>query len=241
MNPLLLASLGISGIGMLGKLFSGFGSKSKLQDLQSQDPTYTANPLAAQRMGLAQTLLNARMPGGTNLERNIYGNEANQLANVNRNATDGSQALALGAAAQGQSNQAFANLGTQEQQDYYNRLGNLSSAQQGQIQEGDKVYQDRVRRYDDQAAILGAQLNNNQTSWNSLANMGIGGAGLVAQLGGQNGGRTSQPSGYNAGYSFMGMQPQSYGQSSGVTAPSWINPYGSNDQGASQWPMQMRY
>lgn len=224
---------------MIGGLISGFSANSKLNALKGMDPSYQANPMAAQRLGLAQTLLNARMPGATSMQQNIYGNQANQLANVNRNATDGSQALALGSAAQGQTNQAFANLGTQEAQDYYNRLGNLTGAQQGMIQEGDKVYQDKVRRYDDLAAITGAQLKNTQTNWNSLANMGLGGAGLAAQFGGV--GR--QPSsanagGYNPRFSFMGMSPQSMGGGmQGGYAPDWIDPTGQTGYGGyPQYP-----
>jgi len=151
MNPLSLISAGIGGLGAIGGIINSFSSGSKLRNLLKQDPTYQSSPYAAQRLGMAQTLLNARMPGATAMERNIYGNQANQIANVNRNATDASQALALGAAAQGQTNQAFQNLATQEQQDYYNRLQNYTGAQQGMIQEGDKVYQDQVRRFGDRA------------------------------------------------------------------------------------------
>lgn len=239
MNPLSIASLGLGGIGMIGGLISGFGANSKLQQLQAQDPSYTSSPYASQRLGLAQTLLNARMPGATSMERNIYGNQANQLANVNRNATDGSQALALGASAQGQTNQAFQNLGTQEQQDYYNRLQNLGGAQQGMIAEGDKVYQDKVRQYGDKAAILGAQIKNTQTNWNSLANMGFGGAGIAAQYGGQGGFGGGQGQGASPAYggSFMGMQTQQTGAGmQGIPAPNWINPYGSNNPGANGYP-----
>jgi hypothetical protein len=184
MFPLALAGLGIGAIGAIGGMISNAGSGSKLDALIKQDPTYRQSPYAAQRLGLAQTLLNARMPGAAAMERNVYGNQANQLGNVNRNATDSSQALALGSAAQGQTNQAFQNLSTQEQQDYYNRYQNFTGAQQGMIAEGDKVYQDQMRRYQDLAAVTGAKIQNKQTAWNSLANFGIGAAGVASQLAG---------------------------------------------------------
>lgn len=229
MDPLSIAQLGIGGIGAIGGLINMFGSGKNLMGLYKQDPTYTANPIAAQRMGLAQTLLNARMPGASAMERNIYGNQANQLANVNRNATDSSQALALGAAAQGQTNQAFQNLGVQESQDYYNRLNNFSGAQQGVIAEGDKVYQDKVRRFNDLAALKGAQMQNTQNAWNSLANLGFGGAGLAAQWGmmnpGSNASNTAMVNPSSARMDFMNMQPAATGNSVGTFAPSWINPY----------------
>lgn len=204
-----------------------------MKKLMQQDPTYTANPVAAQRMGLAQTLLNARMPGATSMERNIYGNQANQLANVNRNATDSSQALALGAAAQGQTNQAFQNLATQEQQDYYNRLQNLTGAQQGVINEGDKVYQDKVRRFQDMAGLQAAGMQNTQGAWNSIANLGFGGASLGAQF---NWGQRA-PQGYPAAQrdnSFMGMQPVATSPGAGNHIPGYIDP-NSNPGSMQYW------
>ena len=195
----------------------------------AQDPTYTANPEAGKRLGMAQTLLNARMPGASAMERNIYGNQANQLANVNRNATDSSQALALGAAAQGQTNQAFQNLGVQEQQDYYNRLQNYTGAQQGVIQEGDKVYQDKVRRFQDLAGLTGAGEQNTQGAWNSIANLGFGGASLGAQYGMMN------PRGAARDNSFMGMQPQSGTPGYNDPSQGWINPYGAQNTINKPW------
>lgn len=206
MDPLSLMSAGVGGLGAIGGIVNMFTSGGRLNKLLQSDPTYQANPIASQRMGLATTLLNARMPGASAMERNIYGNQANQMANVNRNATDSSQALAMGAAAQGQTNQAFQNLGVQEQQDYYNRLQNLSGAQQGMISEGDKVYQDQVRRFQDRAGVTGAQMQNTQQGFNSIGNLGFGGAALGQQfnLGRQQG---MSPSLY--GNSYMSMQPMS--------------------------------
>lgn len=198
--------LGLGVIGGIGKLFGSSHSNSQLNDLLKQDPTYTANPIAAQRMGLAQSLLNSRMPGAAYAEQNIYGNQANQQANIQRNATDGSQALALGAASQATTNQAFGQLNQQEDQNYQQRYNNLVGAQQGQIQEGDKVYQDQVRRFGDIAQIRGQQNQNTQNAWGSLSNLGFSAAnfglsGGVSKIfgsgGGQSGGgQASQPNYY---------------------------------------------
>lgn len=174
MDPLSIIGGGLGLIGGIGSIFGNKKSQRQLESLISQNPKYQSNPIAAQRMGLAQTLLNARMPGAAAAERNIYQNQANMMGSVNRNATDASQALALSAAGQGQSNQAFGNLATQESQDYQRRYGNLIGAQEGMIQEGDKVYQDEVRRFQDLAQIRGMQANNRQTMWNSLSNLGFG-------------------------------------------------------------------
>lgn len=174
MDPLSMAGLGIGLIGGIGSIFGNRKSNRELEKLIKQNPTYQSNPIAGQRMALAQQLLNARMPGAASQERNIYGAQANTLANVQRNATDSSQALALAAGTQGQTNQAFNQLGIQEGQDYYNRLNNLTGAQQGMIQEGDKVYQDQVRKFQDLAAIRGAQNQNRQSTWQGISNLGFG-------------------------------------------------------------------
>lgn len=172
----MLGALGLTvgAIGALGNIFGSRKANKRLDALMRQNPTYKESPIAGQRLALAQQLLNARMPGAAAAERNIYGAQANTLANIQRNATDASQALALAAGTQGQANQAFNQLGMQESQDYYNRLSNLTGAQQGMIAEGDKVYQDQVRRFQDLAAIRGAQQQNRYNAWSGISNLGFG-------------------------------------------------------------------
>lgn len=193
LDPLSAVGMGIGLIGGIGSFFGNRKSNKQLERLIGQNPQYRANPIASQQMGLAQTLLNARMPGAAAAERNIYQNQANMMGSVNRNATDASQAMAMAAAGQGQSNQAFGNLATMEGQDYQRRYGNLVGAQQGVINEGDKVHQDSVRRFQDLAQIRGAQAHNRQASWQSLGNlgfgiMGVGMAGGGGMMGGGGGG-----------------------------------------------------
>ncbi len=172
MLGLLGAGLGIAGA--VGNFIGAGNANRRLNQLMKKNPTYKENPVAAQRLGLAQQLLNARQPGAAAQERNIYGNQATTLAQVNRNSTDASQALAMAAGVQGQTNQSFNQLGIQEAEDYYNRLQNLTGAQLGKIEEGDKVHQDQVRRFQDLAAIRGAQTQNTANAWSSVGNMGFG-------------------------------------------------------------------
>lgn len=171
-----LAAIG-AGVGLVGGIANLFGSRranKRLEGLISQNPSYQSNPIAAQRMALAQQLLNARQPGAAAAERNIYGSQANSLAQINRNATDSSQALALAAGTQGQTNEAFGDLAQQEAQGFQQRYQNLSGAQEGMIEEGDKVYQDQVRRFQDLAAIRGMQNQNRQSAWQGVSNLGFG-------------------------------------------------------------------
>lgn len=213
MNPLSIIGLGTGILGGIGSLFGAGKANSSLNQLLSQDPSYTANPIAAQRLGLAQQLLNARQPGMANAERNIYGAQANTVANNTRAASDGSQLLAANAGALGQTNQAFENLGQQENAGYMQRVQNLAGAQQGEISEGDKVYQDQIRRFSDLAQIRGAQNQNRQQAWNSISNAGFGIAnfGIASRGFGMNGvgnnfnfGSSNQ---YPTGQSGGGMYP----------------------------------
>lgn len=183
--------MGIGAIGTIGKLIARGAANRKMEELQKLDPTYQINPLAQQRLGLANTLLNARMPGSVAAERNIYGNSANQLYNVNKVATDASQAISAASGIGGQADQAFNQLGQQEAQDYQRRYGNLVGAQEGMISEGDKVYQDQVRRYQDMAQIQGAQSENNTSGMSDVGNFGWG----LADFGmaGSGGGKRKSP------------------------------------------------
>lgn len=167
-----LLGAAISGAGIIGGMFSRGKANRDLQRLLGQDPTYTANPLVAQQLGLTQTQLNGRMPGAAPLENNIYGTQANTFANVEKNATNSSQALALAGDVQGQSNQAFSDLSLKEMEDYQRRYGNYSGAVQNQVAEGDKVYQDKIRRFQDMASIKGAQAQNRAANWGSLTGLG---------------------------------------------------------------------
>lgn len=212
MLPLIAAGVGL--VGAVGKMIGRGKANREMNKLLSQDPTYKENPLARQRMGLAQQLLNARMPGASALERNIYANQANYMGNVGRNATDSSQALALGAASQGQTNNALGQLGINEAQDYQRRYSNLSNAQEGVINEGDKVYQDQVRRFGNLSQIRGAQNANRQNTWGDISNLGFSAMNFGLQGGFQNmmggGGQGQQPQQQLDFSWYKPQQPQDY-------------------------------
>jgi hypothetical protein len=144
----------------LGNALSAKKSNKALTDVWNKDPSYTKNPLVGQQFDLAKQMFYGRMVGGAQEERNIYGNNANFNAQVGRNSSDGSQSLALAAAGQGQTNQAFSNLQLKEQQNKYGMLSNLNNAYGQMIGEDDKVYNDQVRRFGDYASIKGAQIQN---------------------------------------------------------------------------------
>lgn len=169
-----IASLGLGLIGNIGKMFSRGKANREMDKLIKQNPVYTENPIARQRVGLAQTLLNARMPGAAAAQRNIYSNQANQLASVDRNATDASQALAAKAGIGANTNNSFMDLGQQEAADYQRRYSNMTSAQEGLLNEQKDVFGDEVRRFGDLTQFRGAQAANRAANWGDTSNMGFG-------------------------------------------------------------------
>jgi len=181
MDPITLGSLGVGLIGSIGKMFGRGASNRRLADLASRMPKYQANPLAAQRLGMAQALLNARMPGAAAAEQNIYQTQASQIAGAERASTDPNQLLLAGAAAAGQAGQQFQRLGQMEAQDYQRRYQNLSQAQQEQIAEQQREYEDQVRRYQMQSQIEAAQQENRQNLMGDISNLGFAGAYLGQQ------------------------------------------------------------
>jgi len=201
-----LAGLATGLIGGIGKMISRGKANKEMGRLMKEDPTYAANPLAAQRLGLAQTLLNARMPGASAAERNIYTNQANQLASVDRNATDASQALAIKSGVGAGTNNSFQDLGQMEASDYQRRFGNLVNAQEGVINEGNKVFQDQTRRFDNKVQFKGAQAANRAANWSDVSNIGFGlmdfgAAGGFSNLFGGNGGGQGSPTNPSQGVS----------------------------------------
>ena len=162
-------------MGTVGGIFNsiaGIKADKKLSSLIGQDPQYTISPYAKNTLGLATTLLNARMPGAAFQERNIYGTGANALNNINNNATDASQAITAGAGVLGKQDEQFGQLGMQDAQDYYNRLGNFNKANEGMTAEHQAQFDDQVRRWQDQVNTVLTQYKMRQAGGQSFANMG---------------------------------------------------------------------
>lgn len=175
-----MAWIGV-GVGVIGTIGSAIGrgkANKKAQQLQQEAERnkYVANPLAQQRLSLANSLLNARMPGATQAERNIQSSTANAAGSVNRNASSGSQALALNAGLQGQQNQAYANLAGMESGDYQRRYANQENAVQGVINEGDKEQMGAQNFLQQKAQLQGVQQANNANTWQSISNLGFSAA-----------------------------------------------------------------
>jgi hypothetical protein len=118
--------------------FFAYGDK-RLQGNESQ--------FAKDMLGRATMQLNARTPFAAQAQRGILGNQANALSSVQRNVIDPSQALAMTAALSAQTDKSIADQMMMEQQLQQQREGNLMNAQGVMISEGDKVYQDRMNKF----------------------------------------------------------------------------------------------
>jgi hypothetical protein len=134
----------------------------------------------AKMAGMASTLLNARMPGAAQAERNINQTQANQIANAQRTSASSNDLLLAGAAAAGQAGQAYNQLQQQEAADYQRRYGNYVNAQQMDYQASIQDYQNRMQDMQNRMQIEGAINQNKQANWGDLSNLGMAGLNLAA-------------------------------------------------------------
>ena len=134
-----MVAAGVSAGSAIYKIGKGIHQNNLANKVVSPEANFIKNDNAS----LAKMLFNARQPGMASAERNIQGNNANTQAGIQRNSTDGSQSLAMLAAAQGQTDQSFQNLGQGEGQYKLNMLNNLQAQQN---HDTDMTYQDAVRK-----------------------------------------------------------------------------------------------
>lgn len=134
-------------IGSIFKIVQGIKQNKEAKKINPIWQEYAESPYAKQQLGTAQNLFNAPMAGGAELQRNILANQGNAIGQINRNATDSSQALALGALAQGQTNDALQGYQIQNAQNKYSMLNNLNQAYGVMIGEGDKKYKSIMQKY----------------------------------------------------------------------------------------------
>lgn len=194
-------------------LIQGGKQKKLAKSINPVNTTYEESKYIKDLYGQGKNLYQGRMAGANQMEQNIRSNQANTVANVERNATSGAQALALAAGLQGNTNQAFSDLALKEAQDKQNRFGVLSNVSQLMTQEGDKVYQDKLRKYYDdlnyKRALEGAAQQNQASFFQGLddtAQMAVslfspGGAmaGGAKGGGGSGGGQSFGIPSYNSG------------------------------------------
>jgi hypothetical protein len=173
--PLPLGLIG-SAIGGLYKIGQGIHQNNLANKVVVPQANYDTSPYAMKMLDEANRLKNSQMPGAADATRGIYGAQSNASGAIDRNATSGAQALAMLSASQGTSDNAFNQLRGQEGQYNLEMLNNYNNANQGMINEGDKVYQDRVRKQQqaiaEKNALRGAGTQNLGGGMNDLINTG---------------------------------------------------------------------
>jgi len=164
-------------MGTVGGIFSaiaGIKADKKLDKLLKTDPTYTSSPYAQNNLGMAQTLLNSRMAGAAARQNNILSSGANVRSGITRNATDSSQALAAMVGSQGQQDQSFNDLALQEGQDAMMKQQNLMGANNAMTQEHKDLFDDSVRRWQDQVNTTMTQYKMRQKGGSDVSQWGSG-------------------------------------------------------------------
>jgi hypothetical protein len=184
LSPQLIGGIVGGASNLFGALGNIFGSKKSNAGLASiQIPEYQVNPLADQRLGMAQTMMNSFAPGVQQAQQGVQQATANQISNAQRGATDAAQFLATGGNISGQANKAFTDIMTKDAEDAQRRYANLSQAQEGVINEGDKVFQSKMNKLQMQTQIQGAMAQNRQNAMQGLVNAGTGIGNIFASMG----------------------------------------------------------
>jgi hypothetical protein len=230
--PVTAIAAGIGLVGGIGKMIGRGKANRQMRDLLASQPKYKYDEMA-------RTLLNARMPGAAQAERNIYQGGANTMGRMQQAATSSADLMQAAAGTQAQENQAFQGLAGQEAQDYQRRYGNYQEEQQ-------RKFADELRQYQTRSQLEGAIQENKQNTWGDIANMGFGLASFNAQGGfGDKGlkglfgktGTTSPAQAYAAP-----SQNMMYGTGGGITQPPMIGgttpSYFSNLIGRTPIPQQ---
>lgn len=203
LNPLALIGAGIGVVDGISRIFGG----QKQKNAATENP-YQNNPYLKQQIGLAQQLYNARMAGATQAEQNIASTQSNTISNINRNATDSAQALALASGTQGTANDALTQLAMAEAQDKQAKAGMLNGAYGA----GANAYNmDEQRRME----LLGAGAKNQSGALQDLGSLGV----MLGQL--KMGAGKTLPT--ETGYKTMAIQPQ-YQVQSNMPKPNYFLP-----------------
>jgi hypothetical protein len=137
----------LGGLGAVIKAGTGIYQNILANKINPVYTPYQISQSAKQRLGLASSMFNGRMPSSGLQERRIMAASGSAYGNLSRNATDASQQLSLAAGVQGQENQAFDQLGIRESENQMALLDNLNSAYGVMTNEDTKVYQDKMNKY----------------------------------------------------------------------------------------------
>lgn len=181
------------------------GKQNKLASrIHPVNTEYQESPYIKSLYGEGRNLYQGRMAGANAAEQNLRTNEANVLSGAEANAGDAGTLLAYGAGIHGQTDNSLTNLGVAESQDKQQRLGIYSDVSRMMANEGEKVYEDKLRNYYDdlnyKRGLEGAAMQNKSNFWGGIDDTikaGISaftpGGFLAGTLGGGGGGNRVAP------------------------------------------------
>lgn len=178
-----LLTLGLAGTGVLAggvQAISGASQakrakKDLLKQLNNQS-LYQPSEYAMKNLAESQARENAKAASVKYGESMLASGLANAQANAARNASSGSQALAIGSASQGQYNQGLMNLGQLQNEFQQQGIQNTAAARNIMIGEGDKAFASKRQKEDQFANLYAGQL----AAGNSMLSQGLSG---IAQSG----------------------------------------------------------
>lgn len=168
-------------------LVTGIISSSNAKKQQNKAAELTAQTnaeqgqltdLQKQKLGMQQTLLNARSPGEQAAYAGVQTNTANTLGFINKNSTNSNQALAASLAAGESANQADMAIGQQSAANYESRVAGVGAATDSLYSDGERSYL-MDRQYRD--ALLNGAMKNQDAAWNSFGNAAYFGANALSK------------------------------------------------------------
>jgi hypothetical protein len=166
------------------------GKQKKLANkINPVDVTYEASPYAKEMLAGRRQRMNSRMAGADAAGRSLQQNKANVVGTATRNATSGAQMLSVAAAAQGQADSGAARLQQMENSNDQANANALDRALGTNIAEGDKVFNDKMRKFMQERrakdALMQSSMQNKAAAWDGLDNgiASIAGAAFGGPLG----------------------------------------------------------
>lgn len=157
--------------------------KREANKINPQDVTYKESQYAKEGLDTARNMLNGRMAGANAMQQGALTNQSNAFLNLSRAAGSPQQMMAAAGALQGNTNSALDQLAIQEAQYKQSMLGNFNNALGAMTNEGDKVYNDQLRKYnrdyDMKQNLLNSAALNKQAGFKGIGGFLDGAANLA--------------------------------------------------------------
>lgn len=186
-------TLGLAGAGVLiggvqalsGASQAKKAKQSLLNEINNQS-LYQPSQYAQQALAEAQARENAKAASVKYGESMLSSGLANAQANVQRNASSGQEALAMGGANQGQYNQGLMNLGQLQNQYNQQAIQNTNASRGVMIGEQEKAYNSLLAKQSALQNLYAGQLG----AGNAMLSQGLGtmASGLIGAAGAYSGG-----------------------------------------------------